>query len=285
MTLAGATLGLVFDRALLARIEDAGINASAPREQRWVDGWLVRFSPGKAKRARCIQAVASGRLPIADKLDRCLPIFAAAGLRPYVRITPFSEPAGLDEQLAALGMERIEDTRVMVAQRLAWDDVSSGPDDPSAQSGIRIESTDSETFAEWIGLERGWSVTERRAHAQRIAQAPVPHHAVLAVDPRGIPVAGGQVAIEGDLAGLYDIFTVEVQRGRGLARAVCRHLLDHAIASGACVGYLQVEAGNEPARRLYRRLGFADAYAYHYRTGPDPANAAGPGSPAPLHAL
>ena len=31
--------------ALLARIEDAGINASAPREQRWVDGWLVRLSP------------------------------------------------------------------------------------------------------------------------------------------------------------------------------------------------------------------------------------------------
>ena len=29
-----------FDEALLARIEDAGINASAPREQRWVDGWL-----------------------------------------------------------------------------------------------------------------------------------------------------------------------------------------------------------------------------------------------------
>ena len=32
-----------FDAAWLARIEDAGINASAPREQRWVDGWLVRL--------------------------------------------------------------------------------------------------------------------------------------------------------------------------------------------------------------------------------------------------
>jgi hypothetical protein len=53
---------------LLSRIEDAGINASAPPQQRWLDGWLLRFSPGKAKRARCVQAVADGRLPLAERL-------------------------------------------------------------------------------------------------------------------------------------------------------------------------------------------------------------------------
>jgi ribosomal protein S18 acetylase RimI-like enzyme len=30
-----------------------------------------------------------------------------------------------------------------------------------------------------------------------------------------------------------------------------------------------VDADNRPARAIYRRLGFADAYAYHYRS-PDP---------------
>ena len=73
-----ASVPVPFDEALLARIEDAGINASAPREQRWVDGWLLRLSPGKAKRARCIQAVASGRLSIDAKLALCRPEFAAA---------------------------------------------------------------------------------------------------------------------------------------------------------------------------------------------------------------
>ena len=60
----GASVSPPFPAELLSRIEDAGINASAPREQLWVDGWLVRFSPGKAKRARCVQAVAAGRLPL-----------------------------------------------------------------------------------------------------------------------------------------------------------------------------------------------------------------------------
>ena len=102
----------------LSRIEDAGINASAPREQRWVDGWLVRFAAGKAKRARCIQPVAAGRLGIDAKLAHCLPLFAAAGLPAIVRITPFAEPAGLDAHLAGLGMVRFDDSLVMALAAL-----------------------------------------------------------------------------------------------------------------------------------------------------------------------
>ena len=64
---------------LLSRIEDAGINASAPPQQRWADGWLLRFSPGEAKRARCIQAVADGRLPLDERLALCAAVFAEAG--------------------------------------------------------------------------------------------------------------------------------------------------------------------------------------------------------------
>jgi ribosomal protein S18 acetylase RimI-like enzyme len=37
------------------------------------------------------------------------------------------------------------------------------------------------------------------------------------------------------------------------------------------VAYLQVDAANDPARAVYRRLGFVDAYPYHYRSPPDPA--------------
>jgi ribosomal protein S18 acetylase RimI-like enzyme len=250
------------DAALLARIEDAGINASAPREQRWVDGWLVRLSPGKAKRARCIQAVAPGRLGIDEKLAHCLPLFAAAGLPAFVRVTPFSEPAGLDSHLAACGMERIDDTRVMVVESL--DAFLAAGAAPSSRA--TIESADAAAFAQWIGLARGSSPTERRAHADRIAGAPVPRHSVFARDGDGEVVACAQVVIERDIAGLYDVFTAESARGRGHAEQLCRHLLGYAAKAGARVGYLQVDAANDNAQRIYRRLGFVDGYAYHYRT-------------------
>ena len=264
----GTPMSEAFAADLLARIEDAGINASAPREQLWIDGWLVRFSPGKAKRARCVQAVAAGRSPLDARLGRCLAVYADAGLRPYFRITPFSQPAGLDEQLASRGMERIDDTRVMVAS-IAPDSGALGEADPAADVDC-FRPVDGDAFAEWVGGQRGSTGAERAAHAKRIGQSPVTHRALLVFDAAGSPVAGGQVAIEDDLAGLYDIFSTEAMRGRGLARALCRRLLCLAAEEGARVAYLQVEASNAPARRVYERLGFADAYAYHYRSPPAP---------------
>jgi GNAT superfamily N-acetyltransferase len=255
-----------FPAALLARIEDAGINASAPREQLWIDGWLVRFSPGKAKRARCVQAVAAGRLPLEERLARCLAVFAGAGLQPYFRITPFSQPTGLDAALAARGMEKIDDTRVMVAPLRP--EGLPGTDDVDATDGLRFEAVEGDAFAEWVGLQRGSSVGARAAHAERIRQSPVRHRALTLIDATGRTVAGGQVVVEGDLAGLYDLFSVEAVRGRGLAPALCRRLLRLAAADGAKDAYLQVDASNAPARRVYERLGFADGYAYHYRSPP-----------------
>jgi GNAT superfamily N-acetyltransferase len=256
-----------FDADLLSRVEDAGINASAPREQLWIDGWLVRFSPGKAKRARCVQAVASGRLSVELKLERCVALYAKVGLRPYVRVTPFSQPPGLDERLAALGMERIDDTRVMVTP-LVSSARAHGDAEEALASEVRFQPIDSDAFAEWVGDQRGSSSTERQAHAERLRASPVTYRATLLIDASGVPVAGGQVAIEDDLVGLYDIFTAESARGRGLARTLCRQLLRNAATEGARTAYLQVDAGNAPARRVYQRLGFIDAYAYHYRSPP-----------------
>ena len=82
----------------------------------------------------------------------------------------------------------------------------------------------------------------------------------------GAVQACGQIAVEGDLAGLYDVATAAAVRGRGLATGLCAGLLERAAGQGARTAYLQVDAGNAPALRVYRRLGFAAAYGYHYRT-------------------
>jgi ribosomal protein S18 acetylase RimI-like enzyme len=66
--------------------------------------------------------------------------------------------------------------------------------------------------------------------------------------------------------GLYDVFTAPQARGQGLARKLCASLLVQAREEGARAAYLQVEAGNAAARAVYQRLGFVDAYPYHYRS-------------------
>lgn len=246
---------------LLSRVEDAGINASAPPQQRWLDGWLLRFSPGKAKRARCINAVAEGRLPLHDKLAFARAAYQDAGLPMLLRITPFSLPAGLDAVLEAAGMPRIDDTRVMVRRSLA--ELPAGALPP----GLNLQAVGHEPFAQAVGQLRGSPLAQRQAHGQRLALSPVPFEGfVVKRDDDGRLLACGQLAIEADLVGLYDVFTAPEARGQGLAQTLCRLLLSRAHQCGAQVAYLQVEGDNEPARAAYSRLGFADAYAYHYRT-------------------
>jgi RimJ/RimL family protein N-acetyltransferase len=248
-----------FDPLLLSRIEDAGLNASAPPQQRWLDGWLLRFSPGKAKRARCVNAVAAGRLPLPMKLAQCERVFADAGLPLIVRITPLTLPADLDASLDALGLRRFDDTRVMVLADL------SAIDAPRLAPNMSLHAVGLEPFAQRVGALRGSPLAQRQAHGQRLVNAPVPFFAFeLHVD--GQLLSCGQFALEADLVGLYDIFTAPAARGCGHGRLLCRHLLALARERGARHAYLQVEGDNAPARAIYHRLGMTDAYAYHYRT-------------------
>lgn len=252
-------LSPLFDSTLLSRIEDAGLNASAPPQQRWVDGWLVRFSAGKAKRARCINAVADGRLPMAERLALCEQVFVQAKLPMVVRITPFTLPRHLDETLAAMGLHRIDDTRVMALAGLN----ELAP--VVLPAGLSVHTVGLEAFAQRVGGLRGSPLSQRQAHAERLLHSPVPFHA-FELRSQGEVLACGQYAIEADLVGLYDVFTTPAARGQGCARQLCQHMLVHARERGARHAYLQVEGDNHPARAVYHRLGFADGYSYHYRT-------------------
>jgi ribosomal protein S18 acetylase RimI-like enzyme len=267
-----------FDSTLLSRVEDAGLNASAPPQQLWLDGWLLRFNAGKAKRARCINALAPGRLPVVDKLQQAQQVYTRAGLPMVVRITPFTQPASLDATLADLGFTVLDDTRVMVCPALtAAAPQGSDPVDPVSAGG-RVwpcKALAADDFAQAVGALRGTPMDQRLAHAQRLLQSPVPYHGYVlgadepmdGLDP-GQVAACGQFAQEDELVGLYDVYTHPQLRRQGLARALCERLLSLAISQGAKTAYLQVESDNHAARRIYSRMGFVDAYGYHYRQAP-----------------
>jgi GNAT superfamily N-acetyltransferase len=240
----------------ISRYEDAGLNASAPPQQRLLDGWLLRFSPGKAKRARCVNALAAGRLPLAEKMALCEQAYAEAALPTIVRITPLSEPLQLDQALAAMGWQSFDDTRVMVLPDLNV--LAASP-----PSGAALKPVAGDHFAHAVGALRGSPIEQREAHALRLRNAPVTHCFVVRRD--GETLACGQYAIESGIVGLYDVFTSPRERGRGVARELCHAMLVRARDAGARSAYLQVDAGNKAARIVYHRLGFADAYAYHYR--------------------
>jgi GNAT superfamily N-acetyltransferase len=249
---------------LLSRIEDASLNASAPPQQRWMDGWLVRTNPGKARRARSINAVATGRLPLAEKLRLAQAVFDEAGLPLVIRITRFTQPEDLDSQLAAAGWVSLDNTQVLVCPHLPPPARAQAP--PPA--GLTWTPLDAEAYAAAVGTLRGSPAEQQAAHAHRLRASPIPYRGYALQDARGQTLACGQWAREADLVGLYDVFTHSQVRGQGLSYWLCKRLLSLAAHEGATTGYLQVEADNAPAQAVYRKLGFEFGYGYHYRQPP-----------------
>lgn len=246
--------------SLAHRAEEAGLNASTPPQETRVEGWLLRLSPGKAKRSRCVNALDEGTLPLNDLLDRCRLAFAKAGLPLIVRVTPYSRPTDLDARLEGMGWFAFDAADVMVRSTLTG----------LPEAGM-IESVNAARYAEVVGELRGSTRIEIDAHAERLALAPVPYQGFfMFVD--GQLAACGQIVVDGEMVGLFDVFTPPEQRRRGHAQRLCSALLQQAAAQGASSAYLQVGSDNAAAQSAYCGLGFSFAYRYHYRSD-DPAAA------------
>ncbi len=238
---------------LALRAELAGLDASAPPQETNVDGWLIRLSPGKAKRSRCINALREGTLPLDELLARCQRAYDAAGLPLAVRLTPWSLPADLDARLAAKGWGAFDAADVMVLDTLLPD-----------PAPLPLQGLDAPAYAALVGALRGSSAAAIAAHAERIAHAPVTYQGFALNNAEGRLLACGQMVVAGDLVGLYDIASAMPRQGHG--ERLCRSLLALAHQQGARQAYLQVGSDNAVAQRLYARLGFTFAYRYHYRS-------------------
>ena len=244
-----------------ARVEEAGLNALQTQRQLFYDGWLLRLSPGKAKRARSVNPHFGSTLPIDAKIGHCEALYARHGLPALFRITPFVRPPDLEPALAALGYDAFDETLVMATP------LSPAPAVPRRVAGITLGPVDADAFVDIVGDLRGSPAAQRQAHRERLANSLLTNR-MLVLRSGGKIACAAQIVIDGGVAGLYDVMTAEDARGRGYATRACASLLAWAAQQGARVAHLQVDANNEPALAAYRKFGFATLYTYHYCARP-----------------
>ena len=237
------------------RLEELGLNSSAPPGQLLFDGWLLRLLPGKAKRARSVNAVYPSTQPLDRKIAYCERLFGAAGVPTLFRMTPFSQPPELDALLGQRGYGRFDPTAVELA------DI-----DPS-RVAMKATPMPLEPWIDAISEIRQASHAERAAHLARLQASPLAVRPLALVEA-GRVVATGLAIVEDDCAGLFDIVVREEARRRGHARTLVASLLATAWELGARHAYLQVNAENVAARRLYAQFGFEERYVYWYRGRP-----------------
>lgn len=238
------------------RIEELGLNSSAPPGQLLYDGWLLRLLPGQAKRARCVNAVYPSSLPLREKVAYCEQLYRSHGLPVIFRITPFSEPAALDGELGQIGYRKFDETAVETAT------IDPARMVPGAAKTLALPA-----WVEEVGRLRGSPPLHCASHLERLQNSLLPHTA-LVIRHNGVVVAAGLTIVEHGWAGLFDIITENTARSQGFGRQLVHGLLQAALELGARQAYLQVSADNTPARTLYRQFGFLQRYLYWYRTPP-----------------
>lgn len=245
----------------LLRIEEAGLNAMQTQRQLFYDGWVLRISPGTAKRARSVNAHFGSSLPLDEKFAHCEYVYARQGLPALFRMTPFSRPDDLDHALETRGYEAFGETFVQTVF------LDRPPELPDPGDDVALEAPDTPAFVDAVGDLRNSTSVEREAHRERLQNSPLDkRHAV--VREGGRVVCTAQVAVEGRLVGVFDVITAPDERGKGYATLACASLLSWGWQHGAQVAYLQVSADNAPAIAVYRKFGFTTAYSYHYRGRP-----------------
>ena len=243
--------------ALLAqRIEECALNAWPALQQMLYDGWVLRFAQGYTKRANSVSALYASHFDLSAKVAWCESAYEAVGLLPIFRLTPFSQPEGLDGVLAGRGYGVMDPTQVML--------LDLGDQEPVGAPPGQWNDADLDTWMAAFCQMEGRDPSGQETH-RRMLEAIVGQRLLALGCHEGRPVCCGLGVLEEGFFGLFDIVTSPAHRGQGHATALISAMLGWARDRGAQTAYLQVMESNLAARRLYARLGFQRLYGYWYR--------------------
>ncbi|PZF83503.1 GNAT family N-acetyltransferase [Jiangella anatolica] len=241
-------------------LEAAALHGWRALESSWVDGWLLRAAGGFTGRANsCLPLDDPGR-PLPDAVALVEDWYRSRGLVPAFQVP---EPLGraLGPVLDARGWPAPEDrTFVMVAPL----SVVRGVERPGLPP-VRVDDRPDDDWLAGYHYRGG----ELPAHAVSVL-VNAETVGFASVDDDGVRVAIARGAVSSAPSGRrwLGVTAVEVTpsaRRRGLGGHIVTGLAAWAERHGATDVYLQVAEPNEPARATYRKAGFAEHHAYHYR--------------------
>lgn len=235
-------------------IEARMLRAWPALETEQIGGWQMRFANGYSKRANSVTPMTDGASLDDQQLQRIEQAYRTRGIKPTVRIFPFSD-AALDNRLSERSYSLVDPTVAMLAAL----DKKYGID-PRVTFLPRVTDPWAAANASAYGGEKS-NHDHLFAILSRIEQPA----AFATLSDNGIDCAWGIAVADSGFVGLQDIVVSPQARGRKIGRALVQSLIAWGQTQKAARAYLHRLASNEPARALYAGLGFSDAYSLHYR--------------------
>jgi hypothetical protein len=237
-------------------IEELNLNNWQPLSTLLYDGWVLRFSNGYTKRANSINPIHYSTYDLNQKIKECEKIYSNNDLRTTFKITPFVKPENLDDILEEKDYSLIDSTSV---QTMDLDRII----EPTLHS-VKLDTNINVGWINHFCRLNNVEENNKNTMVQMLSNI-VTKKCFISLYHQGDVIACGLGVIEREYIGLYDIVTDSNFRNRGFGEQLILNLLKWGKENGAKYSYLAVLFNNDPALRLYSKIGYSEIYKYWYR--------------------
>jgi N-acetylglutamate synthase len=240
-------------------------------EEERLGDWLLRAAGGFTGRANSALPLGDPGLPLDETLAVVCDWYRARRLPPMIAVPLPLDRAEVPPEGPALChfdnhlSERTWVTRAGPAYVMTAS-LGSVPTHPGLPSDAEFR-VDAEPDSAWLAAYR-YRGQQRQPPAMRQVLMSAPSQAFASIRFGADPVAIARLSISEGWAGITAVEVDPGWRRTGLGRALTLALSAEAASRGAARVFLQVEAGNTAALRLYESCGFTYSHRYHYRLAP-----------------
>ena len=233
------------------------MNAWPALETVHFDGWVIRFAQGLTKRSNSVNPIYNSKLDINYKIEHCESFYRSRDLPVCFKMTDIAQPFGIENILETRGYNHEFDISV---QLLDIKDFKTNID-----KNIQIlETTDDFWLDDYIKMNEMDS--SDAPVLKRIIEKINLSKCLLTLRIDDIAIGCGLGVVEDKFIGLFDIVIDKFYRNQGFGQILVENILRWGKSKGAEIGYLQVLTTNNPAIRMYGKIGFREEYKYWYRT-------------------
>lgn len=243
---------------MMRDIEELSMNAFPALSTMLVNGWVLRFSAGYAKRANSVNPIYPCSIDALRNIEICEDMYSSRGLNTIFKLTEDEEACRIDEMLQQREYSLEAKTNVMLKDIR---DFRIGSEEK--QNVMIYRELKDNWFEAFIAMNK---VGEQNAGILRKMLLSInaeTYYGCIVEDDKVIAV--GQGVAERGYVGMFDICVHEEYRRKGLGTKLMINLMHAAAAEKSEYSYLQVVDNNEPAKRLYDKLGYRKQYSYWYR--------------------
>ena len=244
---------------MIRTIEELSMNAWPAIQTLHYDGWVLRSAGGYTKRANSVYPLYSSEQDVDEKIAFCESFYRDLNLPAVFKLTRTSTPTDLDAHLEKRGYRADSQTSVQIL------DLSRG--EYTTAENVNLDSEDSEAWHAAFARMNNVDESRQTTH-ENILRAILPDKCYVSLNVDGQFMGCGLGVLQAGYLGIFDIVIDPDYRGQGHGTRLMNALLAWGQGHGARTAYLQVMCNNEPALRLYEKLGFEECYQYWYRIKP-----------------